>query len=553
MNFREAVLFLTTAARERVPSLDVSETSPVRWLFDTVAELHGKANLATDEAISWNIASKTGADLDDFVEHFGMRRMPGRHATGTVTLLFGAPTTRPYLVKQGTELYTRSPNSSPKIFLVANDTPIPRLSAFATLPIISSDIGGYYNVRANEIKEIDEELENLVSIRNEEPLRGGKGEETDGELQKRFRTDLFRNILGNEAWYRQIASRHPQVSAVQLLRPTQEAEEHLKIVNGQVVCTEDSLKYTYANLFSIYVPRTDQWLTQERDFVVTLDNENPSPPVIRFQGDNYEEGDSVIVRYQYCSKKSRNDPVTADMRYLDLFVTGNNPAPTIDFSTWNERNIIGAYNVNQDTHPTSTTGRPYYVFVRQPVDDIPSEIEIQGRRYYKNRDYQLVKDRTVFQNSGQARDVLQWNSTLPEGRFQMPYFHNLVISDIQSVVDEPDMHTAIDDVLVHSAEEIEFDVKVTVEWERGKGSEDNIKEALQTFFTEVEMGTSIKYGEIMKILSDVPQVEAIFLEEISTERLIRGKNSWRKDVPLPDGTVPKLRNLVVETTAPNLY
>ena len=545
--------FLLTAARERVPSLDVSEASPVRWIFDAVAELHAQANLAYDRAIDWDVNSKTGQELDDFVENFGMQRKPGRHATGTVTLLFGAPTTRPYLLKQGTELYTKQiSNFARKTFVIASDTAIPRLSSFATLPVIASDVGGGFNVRANEINELDEEIEHLVNVRNEDPMVGGKGEETDGELQQRFRTDLFRDILGNEAWYRQIASRHPQVSAVQLIRPTQDAEEHLKIVDGSASCTEDSLKYTYSNLFSVYVPRTDEWLTQERDFTVTIDNETPSPPVIDFIS-NYQEGDSIIVRYQYCSKKSRNNPVSNDMRFLDLYVTGNSPSPTIDFSTWNENNIIGAYNVNKETHPDSVNGRPYYIFVKQPVYDVSSEIDIQGRRYYRGKDYELVKDKTVQQNSGHAKDILQWNSTLPEDRFEVPYFHNLVISDIQGVVDEPDMHTAIDDVLIHSSEEIEFDIDITVEWNRGRENEEDVKEVISNFFTEVEMGSRIRYGELMKALSNVPKVDAVFLNEISSDTIIRSKRSWKTDVPLPDGTVPKLRNLTVQTTAQNIY
>lgn len=551
MNFDSAVKYLKQSVRERIPSLDVSAASPIRWLLDAVAELHAQANLAHDRAINWDVNTKVGQDLDYFVELFGMFRQPGRHATGTVTLFFGSPITRGYLIPQGTELHSKNLGGITYTYLTSTQVGVPQYSSFATLPVIAEEIGPTYNIRANEINDINFDIEQLVAVRNERSIRGGSGDESDGDLQTRFKTDLFRDILGNEAWYRQIASRHPQVSAVQLLRPTQDAEEHLVIRDDQVKCVEDSLKYTYPNTFSVMLTKNNEWLVEERDFRVDIDNQTPSPPTIEFISSAHENGDSVIVRYHYCSRKSRNNPEANDLRYLDLFVRGNNPTQAIDFSTWGSKNVIGISNVNETTHPGSSNGRPFYVFVRQPVYEVPDEMEIRGRSYIKNRDYQLIKDSTVHFNSSNAKDILQWNSSLPEGNFFIPYYHDSVISDIQGVMDEPDMHTAIDDVLVHAAEEIEFDVEITVEWDRGRDNEEGMKEAVEDFFSQVKMGSRIRYGDIMKVLHDVPRVEAVFMEEISSNRTIRGRNKWRSDVPLPDGTTPSLGELIINVTAAN--
>jgi hypothetical protein len=560
MNFTDRVSYLISAIRVQDPSLDTGPTSPIRVMIDAVAEMATQADIAYDRAFEWDITKKSGRDLDNFVETFGFTRIPATNAIGNVTLTFGYNTTRDYLIPEGTRLYSnRMGSGGYYTYLTRETVGIPRYSAYATLPVVAEFPGASYNARAGEIRRIDYNIEQVVQILNEDPITGGKRTETDEELRMRFRTELFRSNLGNPSWYRNIALRHPRVTSTQLVTPTQETEEHLKIIRGQAQCQEDSLIFTYPETFNIYLPRLNIWLEENRDYIVIVDNETPSPPLVEFVGSNHLEGDDVTVRYRYCSNRSRNNPLTSKMHYLDLYVVGNQPDSVIDYSFWASDQIFGASSVTLETHPEGNVGLPYYIFTRQPVVDVPKEIFVQGRSYFRGRDYDLVKDRSVNGDSTRAKDILLWRTNLPAGEpvpsFLVNYFHEAVVSDIQSVLDQPDMHTAVDDVLVHAANKIEFDIDLVVEWERGISDLPLLEETIQEHFSSVPMGSKIRIGPLMRDISGLTRVAAVFLGEkgISSDTLIRGKAQWKYDVPIPDGSVPILRNLNITTTASNLY
>lgn len=560
MEFIERVQYLISAIRVQDPSLDTSPVSPVRVLINAVAEMGAQADTAVDRAYNWDISSKSGRDLDNFVDTFGFSRLPAKHALGFVTLVFSSNITKDYVIPAGTRLYStkRGPNGN-YTYQTVETVGIPRYTAYQTIQVASEFAGASYNARAGEIRSIDFDIEQLIQVLNEEPITGGKREETDEELRLRFRSELFRSNLGNPSWYRNIALRHPRVSATQLIATSQEVEEHLKIVRGRAQCQEDSLIFTYPDSFSVFLPKNNKWLEENKDYIIILDNDDPKPPALEFIGTEYSEGDIVTVRYRYCSSRSRNNPATNNMHYLDIYVSGNQSEPVIDYSSWSSKQIFGSGSVNEQTHPDGIVGLPYYVFVRQPVSRIPKEVSIQGISYIEGKDYELIKDKSVNADSTRAKDILLWKTNLPVGEpvpiFHFPYYHESVVSDIQEVLDQPDMHTAVDDILVHAAKEIEFDLDIVVEWERGISDDDVLRETIQEHLSTVQMGSKIRIGPLMRAMSQVTRVAAIFLGEngITSDETIRGKNQWKFDVPLPDGSVPILRNLNITTTASNIY
>lgn len=560
MTFRERVEYLIGAVRAQDHSLDTSPASPLRVLINANAEAGAQADLAVERVYSWDISSKNGRDLDNFVEVFGFTRIPAIHARGFVTLKFATNTTRDYIIPKGIRFYSgRQGTSGFYSYLSSEQIGIPRYSSYVNVPIQAEFPGAAHNARPGEIGIMDYSVEQLVNVINESSITGGKGEESDEELRSRFRATLFRNNLGNEAWYKSIAERHPNVVSTQVIRPSQEVEEHLKIINNKVSCTEDSLTYTFPGTFSVYLPRIDEWLEENKDYIVVIDNDTPIPPVVEFIGTKHKEGDSVRIRYRYNSSVSRNNPITGSMHYLDIFVAGNQPSSFIDYSTWPTDQVFGAGTVNEITHPDGSMGKSYYVFTRQPVLDVPNEISVRGRSYFKNRDYVLVKDKTVNGNSTRAKDILMWKTTLPFGEpvpaFHMPYFHDSVVSTIQDTLELPDMHTAVDDVLVHSANVIPFSIDLVVEWERGIPNDEGLDSAIRNHFSSISMGSKIRIGPLMKTLHEVNRVAAVFMGDsgISSETTIRGRNNWKFDVPLPDGSIPSLNNLKISTTASNVY
>ena len=561
MTFKERVEYLISAIRVQDPAIDTSEPSPVRNIINAVAEMGAQADVAYDRSLEWDVSKLSGRDLDNHVELYGFSRIPAKHASGFVTLGFGINTTRDYILPKGTKFHSSARDERGLYTYVSTEAiGIPRYTAYISVPVRSEFPGAIYNARPGEVRVIDYQLEQLTKVLNEKPITGGKREESDEELRSRFRTQLFRNNLGNESWYRSIAERHSNVVGTQIIKPSQETEEHLKIVQGKAQCTEDSLIFTYPSTFSVYLPRTQEWLEENKDFIVIIDNNTPHPPTVEFTGNKHVEGDSITVRYRYCSSKSRNNPLTNYMHYLYLYVVGNNPAYYLDSSQWPSDQVFGVGSVNEFTHPGGLIGLPYHIFTRQPVVEVPNEVIVRGRSYLINRDYVLVKDKTINADSTRAKDVLLWKTNLPfsgEGvpAFRFPYYHESVVSDIQEIIDSPDMHTAVDDVLVHAATRIPFNVDIIIEWEKGIDDTAILRETIEEHFASIPMGTKIRIGPFLRAISQLTRVAAVFLDEkgIHSETTIRGKNSWKFDVPLPDGSVPYLDQLNITTTASNLY
>ncbi len=560
MSFKDRVEYLISAVRAQNAALDTSPVSPIRVLINAVAEMGAQADLAVDRSYNWDISTKSGRDLDNFVELFGFSRIPAKHARGFVTLKFAINTTRDYILPRGTVFVSGTGlNRGRYRYISSEQIGIPRFSSYVNVPIQAEIPGSTYNVRSGEIGIMNFSLEQLVNVINENPITGGEDQETDTDLRNRFRANLFRNNLGNESWYKSIAERHPNVVSTQVIRPSQETEEHLKIVNNKANSVEDSLKYTFPGTFSVYLPRTNEFLEENKDYIVLIDNDTPLPPSIEFIGNRHQDGDSVTIRYRYSSTVSRNNPLTGNMHYLDLYVAGNQPASFIDFSVWPNDKIFGNGTVNESTHPDGILGKQYYVFTRQPVVDVPSEMTVRGKKYFRNRDYILVKDKTVNGNSTRAKDILIWKTILPIGEpvpsFHFPYFHDAIVSTIQEGIDLPDMHTAVDDVLVHSANIIPFDFDLVIEWERGIENAAAVEDEIKRHLSTIAMGSRIRIGPLMRSLQNVNRVAAVFIGEkcITSSVNIRGRNTWKFDIPLPDGSVPRLNNVTITTTASNIY
>lgn len=556
MNFDNAVDYLKKKLRVTFPSLDTSPVSPVRALLDVFSEIHAQADIAQDRAYEWNMDAKSGKALEDFVSLFGFTRIPAKYASGTVTVRFAANNIRDYLIPRGTRLLAYRNNGRIVEYQVSRDTGVPRYSSFVTIPIIASSPGASSNARPGEVTYLDFTMDSMIMVFNEKEIFGGSPQEGDEDLRNRFRGTLFRNNMSTEEYYKSLADKHPKVSAIQLIKPYQNAEEHLKIIKGEAKCQEDSLIYTYPHNFSVYLMEKGMWLEENKDFDVTVDNLTPLPPTITFKGDAWTEGEIVRVRYGYCSQKSRNNPQTNVLHYLDLFVMGTDPYPTIDFSSWPQYNEFGVGSVTQKTHPTGVNGSRYYVFTRQPVIELYPEIQVDGITYYRGRDYILVKDRSVNANSTRAKDLILWLTRLPAGEpnptFHIPYFHESMVREIQETLDAPNTHGAIDDILIHGAERVLFDFDMVIEWERGQQNSVGVENAIRDYLSRVAMGSRIKMGPLMKNLHNVPRVSSAQITEIRSNTEIRGKTSWKGDIPLHDGSMPLLGKTKIEVTAPNV-
>lgn len=559
LNFGDYVSLMRDRLLATLPGLDTTPGSITRNIVDAVAEVSAQADLAAPGgAEAWDFDAASGEALDRLAAFFGFERRPATVATGFVTVVLGGPLTRDYLVEKGTAFYF-SELGVERRYLCASNMPLVRYRTQGIIPVVAEGAGATGNCRSGLINRCSMPIENLLRITNEEPVTGGAAPESDESLRGRMRRDLFRSRLGSEAYYRDIAMRHPNVSSAQLITPAQYAEETLTVLNGVARSQEDSLAYSYEDGLSVYLVRENRYLTEGIDYSVErgeLDSGQPLAPSVRFNSAALE-GEYVRLRHRYCSTASRNDPLAGMFHYLDLYVRGRRPEPWVDRAIFPRASQVGRGPVAPGSHPETTglVGAPCYVFVRQPVARLVPTIEFSGVVYREGRDYLLAKDASRNASSSRARDALVWITALPPGRpfpaFNVDYYHEAVTGEVQEALDAPEAHAAGEDILVHSASEITLDFDFEVEWSRGREDPEALRTRLADYLSGVEMGSTVQLGVVVGVLYSLASVKSVTLGSAGV--LTSSGRSYRHAVPLPDGTVPVAGLLNVKNLAPNSY
>jgi len=139
-------------------------------------------------------ATSVGADLDSWVADFGLRRLPGVAACGTVTLSRFVPSSTA-LVTAGAGVRT---GDGSQAFLIVADASNPAWSAAqngfvlrlgetaVTVTVAAMVAGVAGNVQASTISLIATALPGIDTVTNTAPLQGGLDAESDPALRARF-------------------------------------------------------------------------------------------------------------------------------------------------------------------------------------------------------------------------------------------------------------------------------------------------------------------------------------------------------------------------------
>jgi len=198
------------------PTLDTSIGSPIRSILDAVGEV--VAEQTADQYLlnyQYDIDTKSGADLDSFVQLFGMARYPAKYASAYVTFTMAAPAITPVNLGQGLQIST---STSPTLaFATIISATIPVGGTSVTVPALCSVTGTVGNVAANTITRNISPTMGVATITNASPASGGADQESDDQLRARFKTTVFRNLAGTEGMFRAIALDDQNVSQTNVL------------------------------------------------------------------------------------------------------------------------------------------------------------------------------------------------------------------------------------------------------------------------------------------------------------------------------------------------
>lgn len=139
-------------------------------------------------------ATSTGADLDSWMGDFGLTRLPGVAARGTVTVGRFAPLAAalvpagtPVRTADGSHTFLIQPEPSHPAWSAAqNGFVLPAGTASVDVPVAATDVGAGGNVQAGVIALLVAALPGVDTVVNALPTLGGQDAETDAAFRNRF-------------------------------------------------------------------------------------------------------------------------------------------------------------------------------------------------------------------------------------------------------------------------------------------------------------------------------------------------------------------------------
>jgi uncharacterized phage protein gp47/JayE len=301
-----------------IPDLDTSVGSVSRKIIDAVSSQIADASIDTQLlTYSYDIYSMTGANLDSFVQLFGMTRIPAARATGTVTFT-RTSSTDTVTIPVGTQVAT---SDSSVIVQTLTTAILPPGSASAAVPVQAVTAGPDGNVSAGSLTVILTPVAEITAATNLGALTGGTNQETDSQLQARWVATVFRNMAGTSAMFEGIALNNPAVTAANVVGASSQWTEQLQVVSGAATSTITDAQYVYP------AGETAGNDIEGGDVAVpglqyTWNYASIPPSITVIDSSYFPSGDIFTLQYQYIDAWSRNSAANGIFNRVDVWCAG---------------------------------------------------------------------------------------------------------------------------------------------------------------------------------------------------------------------------------------
>jgi uncharacterized phage protein gp47/JayE len=227
-----------------IPALDTTIGSPVRSILDVVAEAVAEAY--ADQYIlsyQYDIYTKSGADLDNYVAQFGFTRLPGTRATGSITFSRTSPAASDIYIPTATQLSDN--NTPPDTFNTLTPVILAQGTTSCSVPIQANVAGTAGNVAASTIVNCTNNVVGFSTLTNPSGLTGGSDPESDDQLIARFLATVFRNMSGTEPMFLGVALEDPDVTKANVIGAEKTYNEIVQIVDGFALSSVQDFFYLY--------------------------------------------------------------------------------------------------------------------------------------------------------------------------------------------------------------------------------------------------------------------------------------------------------------------
>lgn len=505
------------------PDLDTSIGTTVRKILDAVSEVVAEASIDTYLLdYQYDIETKIGADLDDFVGLFGFNRLQAKRATGVVVFGRGTGATTAISIPFGSQIATEDPTPVvistlvPAILLPEQDN--------VSVPVQALLGGGQGNVPANSLRRRVTPLNGIGSMNNPAALTGGADAETDSQLRDRFKRTVFRNLAGTEHMFLATALDHPNVTHANVIGAGKRHREQIQVVSNRAVSGLVNQAYRYIYQDSIVVgPDIDngQLYTLGVHYTVVGGTAGDPVEIVATMGSTMVNGDVVDVEFIYVPPASRNDPANGITNRVDIWVNGNKAveaSETLAFQAQTFTDDAGfpdLINFRRLDGTKPVVGNYFIRFAFSPVTDpsINGTIQIGSTTYTENTDYWLVNDVTATGGTPTSPSGIELAaSTSPvAGAHATPqYVYNAVPREVDRAVRVWRLITS--DVQVHAARPMYLNLHFAIMYTPGfdaDGVQTEIEQALSAYVSNIGMNGVVQTSDLLAVASQVAGVDAI--------------------------------------------
>jgi uncharacterized phage protein gp47/JayE len=501
--------------------LDTSIGTTTRKILDVVGQAISEAYV--DEHVSsyqYDIDSKIGADLDSFVQLFGIARIAARRASGSLT--FSRPVgDNSYIpIPVNTLVGTLDP-SQVNVITIAGGVIAPGQTS-VSVPCQAVLGGTTGNIGAGLMTQL---LTNIQGVRvtNSQALTGGTDGEDDESLRIRWKKTVFRSMVGTEDMYLGIALDDDDAYAANVLGAAKTHTEQIAVVSGAATSENNTSTYNYEDTVIVgnNIDAGDVFLLNY-DFTVVpgsnpLQIQKTGGTVSRMQDGIYD------LSYKYTPAASRNIPNKHINNRVDVWVAGTRSRDAVQSLRWDPARVFSATSTSDyynqlyirldSSHPT--VGNIFIPLHFGPILSVPSTLTISGITYNKNVDYWIVHRNDAFGYTPVSLFGLEWRAASapannPVFTVGSGYAYNEVPSTIQMRIE--DSRLIGTDVKVHQAKSMYLRFNLVVMY-TPTASISSVKalisQRIQAKLNSTVFGAVLQASDILAIVAGVPGVDNV--------------------------------------------
>lgn len=514
------------------PDLDTSVGSVTRKIIDAVAaSISGAALDSQMLAYQYDINSMAGAALDSFVQLFGMSRYPAARATGTVTFTRGTATdvvTIPIATQVGT--------ADGSVVVQTVVTAIMNPAALSvTVPVQAVTSGPQGNVAAGTLTQVLTVLSEITSATNVSPLFGGANQETDTQLQARWKATAFKSMAGTSQMFLGIALNDPQCTAANVIDGATRRREQLQVAGGQAITTVPDAQYTYPS-GQVVGRNIDGGDVAAPGLQYTWNSASNPPKVVVIDGGYFPAGELIDVSFLYMDQFSRNSPAAGVYNRVDVWCAGQRPKPaaaTVGFttatpfsassaSTWYTGNFV-----NPDGTPPAA-GNYFIALPFGPILTVPPTMVVNGVTYGQASPtnplgttsggvqyaYQIVHRNGAYGWSPYSDFGLEWQASMAPVAgtpivVSQGYTYNDVVYAVQGNLEN--WRLAGTDVWAHQGIQVFLQFSLAIIYDSAISqsvTKAAINTALQAYLAQLGFNSRIYPSSILRAVEDTPGVIA---------------------------------------------